>query len=281
MFQYAFGLAYSLKNSTCFQLDLRYLNDRTPRKNFVYRGYDLDIFALESNLVHKIHYTPYQIYFVLACEYFQKRVCRINHSMLTGKYLESRIGYNKNIWDLPDGTYFDGYFQSYKYFQNINDLLFEKFKFKYSSDSRVQSLSQEINEKESICLNVRRGDFLTSNLLGAISPDYYYEAVDRLKQMLTNPIIYVFSDDVGWCRNNLIFPLPTRFVDHDYAGEKFRNYFELMLNCKHFIIPNSSFGWWAAYLSSNPCKTVIAPKSWFKNASIDSKDLIPDQWMTI
>jgi hypothetical protein len=54
----------------------------------------------------------------------------------------------------------------------------------------------------------------------------------------------------------------------------------LMSACKHFIIPNSTFSWWAAWLDTNPDKIVIAPKRWF-SGSIDTTDLIPEEWVKL
>ena len=54
-----------------------------------------------------------------------------------------------------------------------------------------------------------------------------------------------------------------------------------MTNCKHFIIPNSSFGWWAAWLANFSKKIVVAPKKWFSDSNINTKDLIPDDWIRI
>lgn len=57
--------------------------------------------------------------------------------------------------------------------------------------------------------------------------------------------------------------------------------FYLISNCKHQIIANSTFSWWAAYLNSNKEKIVMAPKKWFNEADYDAKDLIPQSWNCI
>lgn len=281
MFQYAFGIAYAIKNNTSIQLDLRYLNSRTPRKNFVFRKYDLDIFKLEPHFLRPTQYLSYQIYSVLAFELIQKKLCWSNYNKIAGKYLETKdMYYDDSIWDVPDETYFVGYFQSYKYFDHLKKYIIEAFNFRHAIDMHAEPLLKKIIETESICLNVRRGDYLTDPILSLLDIDYYRNAVEHLQQILNNPTIYVFSDDIEWCQKNLHFSLPTQFVTHDYAGKKFRNYFELMINCKYYIIPNSSFGWWAAYLSRYPGKQVIAPKQWFKNYR-DTLDLIPVEWNKI
>ena len=67
--------------------------------------------------------------------------------------------------------------------------------------------------------------------------------------------LFVFSDDIEWCQENLSFDVPTTFVTHDYKGPKFQYYLHLMCLCDHFIIPNSTFAWWAAWLSNSPQKS--------------------------
>jgi hypothetical protein len=54
-----------------------------------------------------------------------------------------------------------------------------------------------------------------------------------------------------------------------------------MTLCKHFIIPNSSFAWWAAWLNTNPGKIVVAPKKWFNNGPTDTQDILPEGWIKL
>jgi superfamily I DNA and/or RNA helicase len=70
------------------------------------------------------------------------------------------------------------------------------------------------------------------------------------------------------------------FVDEEYSGKKGEEHLVLMIACKHFIIPNSTFSWWAAWLSRNENKIVVVPKKWFNN-DINTDDLIPAAWIRL
>jgi hypothetical protein len=90
--------------------------------------------------------------------------------------------------------------------------------------------------------------------------------------------VYVFSDDIPWCRAN--FPKNFIFVDIiDYLA------FDLMRVCKHHIIANSTFSWWAAYLNDNPDKVVISPKKWRKDlndpSTCDPMFINPTGWILL
>ena len=71
---------------------------------------------------------------------------------------------------------------------------------------------------------------------------------------------------------------PTIYVDIN-SSEKDYEDLRLMLHCKHFIIANSSFSWWGAWLSNNPNKIVCAPKRWFRSA--DEGDIVPKSWIRV
>ena len=100
-----------------------------------------------------------------------------------------------------------------------------------------------------------------------------------MAELVDQPYFFVFSDDVEWCKQHLKLDHPTVVVSHKHKGYKFGNYWQLMIACKHYIIPNSSYAWWAVWLNSNANKHVIAPNNWFNEGDYDTSDLVPASWI--
>ena len=250
MFQYALGRSLSIKNRLPMNLDLSFLNRRDFGPNFVYRNYDLDIFNINPN-------------FGTGGD-----IVKEPHFQYSEDLLNMNIDRHINI---------EGYWQTPKYFNNIEDIIRNDFQF---NDIVPESnLLNSIRNTNSVMINIRRTDYLNTNFHGVMGNDYIMRAVEIIKSKVENPNYFIFSDDVQWCIENIHLENMT-IVDHSYAGNKFNYYLQLMINCKHFIIPNSSFAWWSAWLNNNTDKVVIAPKNWF-NMDIDTSDLIPDNWIRI
>jgi hypothetical protein len=124
-------------------------------------------------------------------------------------------------------------------------------------------------------VHIRRGDYLRfPNDHPTLLNDYYFKSFDKMKK---NTKFIVFSDDITWCKDNIKGNNMFYIEDEtDYVN------LILMSLCKHNIIANSSFSWWGAWLNKNKNKKVIAPKIWFgPNKNLNTKDLIPNKWITI
>lgn len=279
MFQYAFAKAVAQNKNVPFLLDKRFLENRTPQKGFIFRNYDLSIFNIEENF-----FKPNQQIndFGFYKDYWKRKLLKKIPLSLSNIYTEPFFEFNQHfLSQVSSNSYCIGYFQSPKYFENIYSEIKNDFSFKEAILEISSELFSKISQSNSVCLNVRRTDFLLNQTHGTLTSNYYQDAINLIQTEEKDLVIFVFSDDIEWCQSNLNFNLPTHFVNYEHKGYKFGNYLQLMINCKHFIIPNSTFAWWAAFLNSNPNKKVIAPKKWFNDSSYNSNDIYPSDWITI
>lgn len=175
---------------------------------------------------------------------------------------------------------FAGFYESDKYFDDIRSTLVAEFTPKEPENPKNRNLYKRIRERESVCVSIRRGDFLAPERIKQTyicTPAYFERAISLICKKVKAPQFVVFSDDIEWVKNNITFPEGTLFESgNDSVYEKLR----LMYNCKHYIISNSTFSWWAQYLSRNEDnKIVIAPKKW-RHGTYD-KDIFQDNWIRI
>ena len=132
-----------------------------------------------------------------------------------------------------------------------------------------------IIDENSISLHLRRTDYLTSNGYHPVQDiSYFSDGIDIIGDYNK---IYVFSDEIEWCKTNLNFQRMV-FMEGYSNIEDLR----LMSLCKYNIIANSSFSWWAAWLNENKDKKVIAPKQWFgPQANLNEQGIGPETWSKI
>jgi len=279
MFQYAAGRKLAERHRTVLKLDLGFLLDRTPKENFVYRDYDLDVFNINAEFAQ-----PYEI--SLFRSSMANSLPRLLRKFVHNKkhIKEHRDHhFNRKALNAPDNVYLDGYWQSEKYFADIEHIIRKEFEFEL--DSKCDAMAEKLRSVNAICVNVRRGDFvnnpIASHFHGVCTLDYYHQCEKIIADKVSNPHYFIFSDDIEWCMENLTFKHEFTFVTHDFAGKKYEHYLHLMTMCNHYVIPNSSFAWWAAWLNPNKDKIVIAPKKWFHDKLINTKDLVPESWIRV
>lgn len=165
-----------------------------------------------------------------------------------------------------------GFFQSEKNFKEISEIIKTELKVKTTPTNENLKLISEIESTNSICLHIRRGDYLNKRWknLQVCNFEYYNDSINKILDNVCNPVFYVFSnshDDIEWIKNNYQFYDKTgkhRTINIIYVDLNNPDYEELrlMYSCKHFIISNSTFSWWGAYLASNPNKIVCVPHRW-------------------
>tara|TARA_R100000426_G_scaffold86420_1_gene67856 strand:- start:663 stop:1472 length:810 start_codon:yes stop_codon:yes gene_type:complete len=256
MFQYAMGRSLAERNNTELIVDTSFLEDKNSGVT-VFRDYELDLFP---NIKEK----------------------KLQSSVEAVPFYESHFHCDERLLNVKtsQNIYMTGYWQTYKYFNDINDTIIEEFKFPIIQDERTRLLQEEIVSRNSVMINVRRSDYLTDSLFENLDMDYYNQSVEKITDMVDDPMFYVFSDDIEWCREN--FTEDKFFiVDKSYAGPKYIDYLHLMSSCKHHIIPNSTFAWWAAWLHQGEDQIVTYPSKWFTDKSKDTKDICPPEWIKL
>lgn len=204
---------------------------------------------------------------------------KITHTLFHKPYKEthSQFGtFNPEVL-LRRNAYLNGYWQSERYFNQIELLIRDRFQFVEPLDSDNRARLDEIKNCNSVSLHVRRTDFLKQNNW-AISPQYYLRAINTLNNKLDEPVYFVFSDDLIWARNQFFGP-QFRYVEGNTGARSFRD-MQLMSHCRHHIIANSTFSWWGAWLNPFAGKIVIAPDCWQPELQ-GTRDILPQNWVTL
>ena len=169
-----------------------------------------------------------------------------------------------------------GPFECARYCEEIRDVLLKEFRPVHPVLEKNAEFLRKIREEQSVCVTIRRGNYLAYPHLNVCTQEYFEDAAEEIKKRVKNPLFVVFSDDIAWARDHLKFPGETIYeTGDDPLWEKMR----LMSACRHFIISNSTFSWWAQFLGEDPEKLVIAPDHWFNDTY--QPPLYQKNWITL
>lgn len=175
----------------------------------------------------------------------------------------------------------NGYWQSEKYFSDVAEILRMELTPKEPLQPQNEELYNKIKNTNSVCVTIRRGDFMNEKNKGTFyicDNTYFRNALAYIKKCLPDCTFFGFSDDIDWVKNNMEFPGEVYYESGvDPVWEKLR----LMSACKHFVLSNSSFSWWAQYLSKSNNKIVVAPDRWYKTGRNVKPDLYQSDWKLI
>ncbi len=280
MFQYAAGKSISINRSDSLMLDTTAygLNGGV---NLVDRDLDILDFNIEivpqstNQIIRSKH--PYGL-ISKACTYINKRILN--------KYY---YGWHPELYDDIHLNYLDGYFQSQNYADRIKDCINSNFKLKPYLETEISKITKIFQDNDLIAVHVRRGDYFSNPRInkwhGICNAEYYERGIQYFRKHHPKMNIILFSDDVNWCRNN-IEGLKSSLSISDYAkknGVLLRASQELFLmsQCRHFLISNSTFSWWAQYLCRNEHKEIVSPSSWNLNPKSKNINLMDPKWHKI
>ena len=275
MFQYALGRALAEKHSQELYLDAReYLRPSCKRE------YGLDHFSIRAKSASladvKSMETPH---FILKKKL--KKLFGLPYRLSPAHVLEEKFNLQPSVLERSFG-YFDGFWQTQKYFSGISDILRKEFSFKDSDKYSRGAAFSKIVSSNSVSLHIRRGDYVkvkrTQRRFNVIRGSYFKNSVEYMRSKIKNPHFFIFTDDPKWVKD--CFPMNENFTLVSSSG-MYEDLF-LMSQCRNNIIFNSSFSWWGAWLNKNPEKLVVAPDMWFTpHYKLDYSDVVPPDWIKI
>ena len=287
MFQYAFARLLQEKyNVNNVFLDTSYF-DNSFAERYLKNGIELlnvNYQVADKNLLHK-HFFLYNDF--TPHHFMHRSVAGIQAILNPAYYFEKDRDYRK-VENIINHIYFDGYWQSWRYLDPIDNILREEFKPRNSLAEQTLSFIKKYSAKKAVFIGIRRGDYASSSVsckhYGVTSIEYYKQAITQIVKRIHNAFFVIFSDDIEWVHSQINFNefgISKEQIEHRDRDKIVSDFEEMyvMASCKHAIISNSTFNFWGAWLIDNPKKIVIAPKDWFKDGS--PIDIVPPTWLKI
>jgi hypothetical protein len=281
MFQYAAGRALSVRNQDILKLDVSDYDGNSSRSYALSHFRIKEVLASQQEIQFFTRSRTRKLFARLSK--FIPQVRRLTRRQIV---LERHTHYDPSIKGLCGDIYLAGYWNSEKYFKDIEEIIRHEFRMSPPVDAENRSLARRIISTNSVNIHVRRGDYATDPAVNAVhglcSMDYYRKAIAQMVKRVRDAHFFVFSDEQEWVTKNLkLFnSRDVTYVTHNRPDEGWKDFY-LMTLCKHHIIANSTFSWWGAYLSDYPGKVVYAPSRWFLRKRFVLGDLIPSTWNTI
>ena len=270
LFQFAFGQALAKRWQMPVQYDLSALLAPPAREDITAREYALDIFAHmeEAITLSAADLKGYQI--ISEPEQFR---------------YHAFAGYRDRLRTTP--LYFNGYWQHPRYLEEAGDALLSRLRLSPAvTDPDVLELIREMQREPSVAVHFRRGDYVRVASIrqrhGLCGLDYFQRAREIVYQHLGDVRYYLFSEDEEWLHDEFAGASDSVIVPSALSGPKSAGHFALMRACRYFIISNSTFSWWTAWLSEADQQTrslVIAPKQWMADGNTESSELFPSHWL--
>jgi hypothetical protein len=194
---------------------------------------------------------------------------------------ESFFHYDDNIHrqcsDINSVYDFIGYFQSEKYFDKIRNHIKQQFTFRKDLINQLRRKHYAAFNKKTIAIHIRRGDYIGNSNYANLPIIYYLSALfERFPKWQTDYNLIIFSDDIPYCKVHFDCLTNVFFADGNEIED-----LALATECDHFILSNSSYSWWCAWLGEKKDSKIIYPAHHFEGElekTCDVKDFWPERW---
>ena len=275
LFQYATARHLAAINNTELFVDTTFLDEKkesvTPRK-YELNSFNVQTKIADAKLLHSFRGSDFST--------GERIITLIKTFGDRHKYKFDDYGFDEELLKLKGNYYIRGFFQSEKYFKTMEPIIRKELSLKETGISNDIELVSKIIHSESVSIHIRRGDYIRNlsamDVHSLCSKDYYIKSIQHITALLNKDLhFYLFTDDAAWVQREMNWPINYTLIENKSTIEDFY----LMSLCKHNIIANSTFSWWAAWLNNNEHKKVIMPKYWLNNILSESVDLVPKNWI--
>lgn len=281
MFQYAMGRHLSLKNNLPLSLNTNFFENDSLYK----RSFELSVFNIEATIQKKKSILAKSIRKLKLNSLFRKAIAELELFKDSEEY-EKRLlcgqpvnKFDRKILDtkITKNTEITGYWQSEEYFAQISNVIRKDFSPKHPISHLKQIEAEKIVSSNAVGIGVRQyNETAEASKHFKLTADYYSSAISLIEAQINNPVFFVFTLDFDWAKMNIKTKYPIFFIDSSIPKAKSYEDLYLMSLCKHFIIPNSTFHWWGAWLSQNKNTVIIVPKLGWGNTNP-----IPKSWIMV
>lgn len=280
LFQFACGLSLAYEHQLRISLDTSFFssrNDATPRE-FALEPYLSSNFVLQSGLPVSVG----SLSLVNPVRQVSRRLTRLFEVTLKeGTASPSRIIAKSRALNFS----LEGYWQSEQFFRPVETQIKKLFTSPFPEVAEIPLVSEIRGDGNAVCVQVRRGDYAANPKIlekhGVMSPAYFQRALAHLHRQRHVSQVFVFTDDKDWASKHLQLPHNTRIVSLPSEFDTPVVNLLALSQGHRFVISNSTFGWWGAWLSDSPGTSVVAPRRWFRDLSRDGSLLVPDSWVTL
>ena len=269
MFQYVFYRYLLLDNDdTYFDTSDFYIHNHHYGFELT-KVFDLDFKKISNKELRTIRFDNSTFFYRLLYKIFNIDIIKKTEFVeVLGTTFINRAKYKKDI-------YFKGYWQNKKYLEQFDK---DIFIFKNNLVGKNLEMINKYKDKETVSIHIRACDYINNSTLGKVCDrEYYSKAIDIIEKRVNNCTFIVFSDDIEYAKS-IMSGKKVEYVDWNKDEDSYKD-MQLMSCCKHNIIANSTFSWWAAWINTNKNKIVIMPSIWNKTESYNP--LIVDGWITI
>lgn len=275
MFQYACAKHLAEKNNDVLKLDLGWYRPGGIVAGDTVRSYGLDKFVISAQAANEEEIRRVGGRLSLLAQLMRKIIHKLGP-------INSYI-FDPKILERKGDVYLEGFFQSERYFKEIEFIIRNEFQLKGVMGGAAHAVLQDIERANAVTVHVRRGDYVNNKdanaFHGICSPEYYRSAIELISKRVDSPKYFVSSDDIEWVKKHIEIPAPVVYVSNKDIAD--HEELILMSKCKHNIIANSSFSWWGAWLNGNANKIIIAPKQWVSDLRVNTTDAVPAKWIRI